>query len=195
MYQGLRFYFLSLYAIGPVISLVVLLRRGLKPSTAQYKVKDWRRYIPTVLLPFEWLLPPALILLGFGEVRAEWLPARLSGCAVSACGIALLVWASVSLGRFLVHGAAVFEDHTLVTSGPYHFVRHPIYLGYLALLLGSVLGTLNVCLFLLWPLSLLGIVFQADAEEQLLDAKFTDAYQSYAERSGRFIPRLRNGGG
>jgi protein-S-isoprenylcysteine O-methyltransferase Ste14 len=94
------------------------------------------------------------------------------------------------LGRFLVHEAAIFPDHTLITSGPYRFVRHPIYSGYLALLLGSGLGMLNVWLLLIWPLSFLAILIQAGAEERLLLSKFGQAYRIYASGTGCLIPRL-----
>src|SRR4051812_46302932 len=167
MLQGLRLYFAALYAVGPVIALLALRRRS-RPRAAQYQVKGWRWHVPTVLLPVEWLLPPAFLLLGFGELQAEWLPVRLVGLAVSLCGAIVLVWAALALGKFLVHEATVFQDHNLITSGPYRFVRHPIYAGYLALLLGSGVGMLNVFLLLLWPLSLLGILLQARSEEQLL---------------------------
>jgi protein-S-isoprenylcysteine O-methyltransferase Ste14 len=141
------------------------------------------------------LLPPALILLGLGEIEAGWLPLRLLGLAVGLSGAALLIWASVTLGRFLVHEAAVFEDHALVTRGPYRFVRHPIYSGYLALLLGSGLGMLNVWLLLLWPISLLGILVQAGAEERLLESKFGEVYRRYTARTGQLMPRTLNWAG
>src|SRR5262249_41075486 len=159
---------------GPVVALLAWLRRRAGTGPAQYQAKGWRWHVPTVLLPVEWLLPPALLLLGFGELQAEWLPVRLVGLAVSLCGAFVLVWAALTLGKFLVHEATVFQDHNLVMSGPYRFVRHPIYSGYLALLLGSGVGMLNVCLLLLWPLSLFGILIQAKSEEQLLGSKFAD---------------------
>jgi protein-S-isoprenylcysteine O-methyltransferase len=145
------------------------------------------------LLPVEWLLPPALIALGVGEIGADWPAVRVLGFAVGLAGAALLAWAAVLLGRFLVHEAAVVQDHTLVTSGPYRFVRHPIYAGYLALLLGSAVAALNVWLLLLAPLSLLGILVQAGSEEQLLARRFGPDYQRYACRTGQLVPRWRRG--
>jgi protein-S-isoprenylcysteine O-methyltransferase Ste14 len=65
-----------------------------------------------------------------------------------------------------------------------------VYAGYLALLLGSGLASLNVCLWLLWPVSLVGILIQASSEEQLLAAKFGQDYESYVRRTGRLLPRL-----
>jgi protein-S-isoprenylcysteine O-methyltransferase Ste14 len=136
----------------------------------------------------EWLLPPLLILLGIGEIQADWLPVRLGGFALAACGAALLVWATAVLGRQFVHEAAIIENHVLVTTGPYCFVRHPVYSGYLLLLVGSGLATLNTWLLLLWPLSLVGILIQAASEERLLRARFAGDYECYVGRVGRLVP-------
>jgi protein-S-isoprenylcysteine O-methyltransferase Ste14 len=143
-----------------------------------------------VLLPVEWLLPPALIAFRVGEIEADWLPFRVVGLTLGLAGAVLLIWASVVLGRFLLHEAAIREDHALVASGPYRFVRHPVYSGYLALLLGSGIAALNVCLLLLWPVSLLGILIQAASEEQLLGERFGQDYQRYVRRTGRLVPRF-----
>jgi len=88
--------------------------------------------------------------------------------AVGLAGAVLLVWASLRLGKLLIHEAAIRVDHALIEGGPYRFVRHPVYAGYLALLLGSGVASLNFCLLLIWPVSLLGILIQAASEEQLL---------------------------
>jgi protein-S-isoprenylcysteine O-methyltransferase len=189
MNEALRLSALALFAVGPVIAVLALLRRGLKQSATLSRIKGWRWYVPVVLLPVEWLLPPALIALHVGEIEAGWLAARVVGLAVGLTGAALLVWASVVLGRFMMHEAAIREDHALIESGPYRFVRHPVYTGYLALLLGSGVASLNVCLLLLWPVSLLGILMQAAAEEQLLGARFGRDYERYVGRIGRLVPR------
>src|SRR5258708_27756311 len=168
MHERLRLCFLALYAVGPAVALLALLRRKSGGSTARSRVEGWRWYVPPLLLPVEWLLPPALLLVGLGEMQAAWVPVRLVGLVVGLGGAAVLAWASASLGRFLVHEAAILQDHALITNGPYRFVRHPIYSGYLALLLGSALGMLNIWLLLLWPLSLFGILIQAGSEERRL---------------------------
>jgi protein-S-isoprenylcysteine O-methyltransferase Ste14 len=195
MSGGLRLAALALFAVGPLVAVPALLRRRSKPSATRTRVTGWRWYVPAVLLPIEWLLPPALIALRVGEVESGWVPVRVFGLAVGLAGAALLIWASVLLGRFLLHEAAVREDHALVVSGPYRFVRHPVYMGYLALLFGSGLATLNLCLLLLWPVSLLGILIQAASEEQLLRARFGHDYEHYANRTGRLVPRFRGPAG
>jgi protein-S-isoprenylcysteine O-methyltransferase len=190
MSEGLRLSSLALFAVGPVVAVLALLRRCSYPSPTLSRIKGWRWYVPMVLLPVEWLLPPLLIALRFSEIEADWLPVRLVGLVIGLAGAALLVWASILLGRFLVHEAAVREDHTLIESGPYRFVRHPVYAGYLALLLGSGVASLNVCLWLLWPISLLGILTQAASEEKLLEERFGQDYKRYVRRTGRLVPRL-----
>jgi protein-S-isoprenylcysteine O-methyltransferase len=189
MSEALRLSSLALFAVGPVVAVLALLRRGVKPSPTLSRIKGWRWYVPVVLLPVEWVLPPALIALRVGEIEAGWLPVRLVGLAVGLTGAGLLGWASLRLGRFLLHEAAVREDHTLIESGPYRFVRHPVYAGYLALLLGSGVASLNVCLWLLWPVSLLGILLQVASEEQLLGVRFGQDYERYVRRTGRLVPR------
>ena len=190
MSEALRLSSLALFAVGPVVAVLALLRRRLKPSPTLSRIRGWRWYVPVVLLPVEWLLPPALIALRVGEIEAGWLPVQVVGLAVGLAGAVLLVWASVLLGRLLIHEAAVREDHALIESGPYRFVRHPVYAGYLALLLGSGVASLNVCLWLLWPVSLLGIRIQAASEEQLLEERFGQDYERYVRRTGRLVPRF-----
>jgi protein-S-isoprenylcysteine O-methyltransferase Ste14 len=190
MSEGLRLSSLALFAVGPLVAVLALLCRGFRPSATLYRIEGWRWYVPMLLLPVEWLLPPALIAFRAGEIEASWLPVRVVGLAVGLTGAVLLVWASVLLGRFLMHEAAVREDHALVVSGPFRFVRHPVYTGYLALLLGSGIASLNVYLLLLWPVSLLGIFIQAASEEQLLGVRFGRDYERYAGRIGRLAPRF-----
>jgi len=172
------------------VATLALVQRRAGGSTVQARVEGWRWYVPAILLPFEWLLPPALLLLGLGELQARWDSVRFLGLVVGLCGAVVLVWASASLGSFMAHEAAIFQNHALITSGPYRFVRHPVYSGYLALLLGSGLGMLNVWLLLFWPLSLLGILVQAGSEERLLQSKFGQTYQDYAARTGQLVPRF-----
>jgi protein-S-isoprenylcysteine O-methyltransferase Ste14 len=191
MSEAVRFSALGLFAVGPVVAVLALLRRKFKPAATMCRIEGWRWHVPTFLLPVEWLLPPILIGFRVGEIDAGWLPVRVAGLALGLAGAALLVWASLVLGRFLMHEAAVREDHALIDKGPYAFVRHPIYTGYLALLLGSGIASLNVCLWLIWPISLLGILVQASSEEKLLTARFGHAYEHYAWQTGQLVPRFR----
>ena len=190
MSEALRLSSLGLFAVGPVVAVLALLCRRRRPPARLHRIAGWRWYVPMALLPVEWLLPPALIVLQVGGIEAGWWPVRVAGLVLGLAGAVLLVWASVLLGRFLMHEAAVREDHVLLVSGPYRLVRHPVYTGYLALLLGSGVASLNVCLLLLWPVSLLGILIQTTSEERLLGERFGQDYERYVRRTGRLVPRF-----
>ncbi len=84
----------------------------------------------------------------------------------------------------MMHEAAVREDHALIATGPYCFVRHPEYADYLALLLGSGVASLNVCLWLIWPISLMGILIQAASEERILAERVSQKYKCCVRRIG-----------
>ncbi len=190
MIEALRLSAMALYAVGPVLSVMALRGRWLNPSPMRARIRSWRWYVPTLLLPVEWVLPPILIALRIGEIEADWLAVRVVGLVVGVAGTGLVVWSAVVLGRFMMHEAAVRDDHALVATGPYRFVRHPVYAGYLALLLGSGIASLNIYLWMIWPISFTGILIQASSEEQVLGERFGPDYESYARRTGRLVPRI-----
>ena len=61
------------------------------------------------------------------------------------------------------------------------------------MLLGSGVASLNICLGLLWPVSLIGILIQA-VSEGLLGERFGENYERYVRRTGRLVPRFRAAG-
>lgn len=142
------------------------------------------------LLPVEWLVAPALIALRIGAIEVGWLPLRVVGLAVGPAGAGLLVWASTLQARLMIHKAAVREDHAHIDCGPFRFIRHPVYAGYLVPLPGSAVASLNVCVLVLWPLSLLGILMQVATEEQVPVERFGKAYERYVRQTGRLVPRF-----
>src|SRR5262245_63648724 len=114
MSEALRLSALALFAVGPAVALLALLRRRREPSPVLSRITGWRCYVPAALLPIEWIVAPALIAFRVGEIDAVWLPVRLVGLTVGLAGAAVLVWASAVLGRFMMHSAAVAENHALV---------------------------------------------------------------------------------
>jgi protein-S-isoprenylcysteine O-methyltransferase Ste14 len=186
----LRIYFLLFYTAGVAIIALRVLPAVLARTRVEARPTKLRAYLPFVLIPFQWLLPPIIIFFRIGELSIDAPALRLLGLAVGLYAAALLLWAPLTLGRFLVPYAVVFRDHELVTSGPFRFMRHPVYSGNLALFLGSALGTLNIYLLLLWPTVMLSFVAEARIEERLLRDRFGAVYDAYAARAGLLLPRL-----
>ena len=61
------------------------------------------------------------------------------GAALCVAGVAIAIWARANLGANWSERPAIKKGHELVTSGPYRFVRHPIYFGMLLAMLGTSL--------------------------------------------------------
>lgn len=109
------------------------------------------------------------------------------GSALLVCGIGLAVWARIHLGRNWGMPMTRKDEPELVTSGPYRFVRHPIYSGVLLALLGTSLAT-NI--YWLIALAIMGsyFIYSARVEERLMLGEFPDAYAGYMARTKMLIP-------
>ncbi len=82
--------------------------------------------------------------------------------------------------------------HELVTSGPYQYMRHPMYLGFYLNHAGVFLMTGNWLIGSTWFLAFtLIMIYRLGREEQMMIDKFGDAYSRYMARSGKLLPRLR----
>lgn len=132
----------------------------------------------------------AFLLLRVFKVHAlptHSLALQVIGTALLACGLGLAVWARIYLGRNWGMPMTRKDEPELVTSGPYRFVRHPIYSGILLALLGMALAT---SIYWLIALGAMGayFVFSATVEERLLTTEFPAAYPSYRARTKMLIP-------
>jgi protein-S-isoprenylcysteine O-methyltransferase Ste14 len=111
----------------------------------------------------------------------------LGGVMLCALGIAFAIYARVHLGRNWGLPMTRKENPELVTSGPYAYVRHPIYAGILVAVFGSAIGTSP---FWLIPFVLLGIyfVYSARREEKLMLEQFPEQYPQYMRRTKMLVP-------
>jgi protein-S-isoprenylcysteine O-methyltransferase Ste14 len=111
------------------------------------------------------------------------------GVVLCALGIGLAVWARIHIGRNWGMPMSRKEDPELVTTGPYAFIRHPIYTGMLVAILGSAIGGSRVWLL---PLSLFGpyFIYSARREERLMLEQFPAQYSAYMARTKMLLPFL-----
>jgi protein-S-isoprenylcysteine O-methyltransferase Ste14 len=188
----LRAVFLAVYGVTCAVMVVKVLPAAARNPVPVRRASDRQRWLPVVLVPLGFLVPSAVVLSRWGELASPPPAMRIAGVAVASYGVAMMLAAAATLGRFLVPQAVTIADHALVTAGPYRLVRHPAYAGDLALWLGAALATANVVLLALWPVYLLGVRAQTDAEDHVLDAHFGEAFRAWAARTGRLLPRLRS---
>ncbi|MEX0641992.1 MAG: isoprenylcysteine carboxylmethyltransferase family protein [Pirellulales bacterium] len=117
-----------------------------------------------------------------------WL--RWAGVALGIAAAGLLVWTFRALGRNLTDTVVTRRNASLVTNGPYRWVRHPFYVSFALGAIANALVTAN------WILAITGIgvfvllAIRARIEERNLIARFGREYEEYMTRTGRFLPRL-----
>jgi protein-S-isoprenylcysteine O-methyltransferase Ste14 len=111
------------------------------------------------------------------------------GAALAVVGVAFAVWARVVLGHNwsgLV--MMVREGHQLVQTGPYAIVRHPIYTGMLAAIVGAALTLGTLASWVAVASGLFGILLRVDVEERLMASEFGDAHADYRAKTRKLIP-------
>lgn len=116
---------------------------------------------------------------------APWL--RGIGLALFVLGLALAVWARVYLGRNWGMPMSEKADPELVTTGPYHTVRHPIYSGMILAMVGTAIAVSLYWLIAVVPLGGY-FVYSAVMEERYLAERFPGAYPRYKQSSKMLIP-------
>jgi protein-S-isoprenylcysteine O-methyltransferase Ste14 len=117
-----------------------------------------------------------------------WL--RWAGLGLGLLADALSYWVFSNLGNNVSPTVATRSAHQLVTSGPYRWVRHPLYsmgmiayLGFALLAANWFIALLSVAVFIILRIRL------PQEEAHLID-KFGDQYRDYMKKTGRFLPRL-----
>ena len=147
-------------------------------------------------LPLIWSIIVASIFAGFflrGAFPQGGLPyPRLFyaiGLILFLFGLIIRWVAIIHLGRFFTVNVAIAQDHELIMTGPYRYVRHPSYTGTLLIFLGFGLCMLNIfsLLAVILPISAV-FLWRMHVEEEALRAAFGDRYRAYLARTHRLIP-------
>jgi len=164
--------------------------------------KEPRKAEPAVVLAKILLGAPAMLAILVYLFRPQMLnwsnlalpPAwRWAGAAILAVSVAGLAWVHSTLGRNFSTELRIRPDQTLVTSGPYRYVRHPMYSAFFLLFSGMGLLAANWFIGTAGLLALILIVlFRVSREEEMMVNAFGDQYRRYASTTGRFLPRVRS---
>jgi protein-S-isoprenylcysteine O-methyltransferase Ste14 len=131
------------------------------------------------------MLPPG-VFRGNG-LAVHALALQIVGTVLFVSGLGLAVWARIYLGRNWGMPMTQKEEPELVTSGPYRFVRHPIYTGILAGMAGTALAT-NLYWLAAFVISGVYFVHSARVEEKIMGATFPGTYPAYKARTKMLIP-------
>jgi protein-S-isoprenylcysteine O-methyltransferase Ste14 len=112
------------------------------------------------------------------------------GILLLLLGLAIAVWARFVLGRNWSGIVTVKKDHTLITRGPYAWVRHPIYTGILLGLLGTAVTLGTLLNFIEVPVVALAFWLKLRTEERFMLETFGEQYKAYRQRVKALIPNV-----
>lgn len=136
----------------------------------------WRPNVPVSLLD-QRILP-----------RAAW--AFWIGAVVTLMGLLFSAWGRAYLGRNWSGTVTVKENHELITSGPYRFVRHPIYTGLLLAFIGSAFARGDLAGLAAVLLVFVAFRRKLRMEERWMREQFGEAYEAYSQRVPALVPFL-----
>jgi len=108
----------------------------------------------------------------------------LLGDCLAMAGLGFTVYALQALGRNI---SIIPQVRSLVESGPYRLVRHPLYVGELITFFGVVLARFGIGAIVVFLVLAALQVYRASQEEEILETMFPQ-YRKYALRTPRFVP-------
>jgi protein-S-isoprenylcysteine O-methyltransferase Ste14 len=178
-----------------VIFLVVWLVWAMRTKPTQ------RREGVSSRLSYSVLSVAAALAMFSGDVPREWLRVRIFpadlwievfGIVLTVAGISFAIWARIYLGGNWSSSVTVKVGHQLVRSGPYRWVRHPIYSGMILGMLGTAIVRGQVRGLVAVALLYVGFTIKSRIEERAMMSTFGAEYDEYSRTTGAIVPKLRS---
>lgn len=113
------------------------------------------------------------------------------GMALFAIGFMVRIYSILTLKQYFMYSVAKVENHKIIETGLYIFIRHPGYLGQLIIFVGisiSISNWLSIVLMMI-PVTV-GYLYRIKIEEKFMTDQFGEDYQKYQERTKKIIPML-----
>lgn len=193
--------FLALFGLGiaaQIWALVIAAR-----NSAHGRPADWSFGAPeedrrelfkirvVLFIAFAGLITEALFDYMNGGLAQQLMWTHWLGLAVFWAGTLLLIVATKTLGTSFSPTEHLSADHHLVTSGPYGFVRHPIYLSNIITWIGFLTVYFSWIFFIVIGLHMTYLLSRIPREETALSELYGDVYRSYLYNTGMLVPSPR----
>jgi protein-S-isoprenylcysteine O-methyltransferase Ste14 len=147
-----------------------------------------------------WFQIPGLILLIAIMVASTWdyrdslyvvrSPTNLVAAILFGVLLVFRIWSHVVLDRSYSATIEIRDDHRLVKTGPYKYIRHPIYTGTILSAMCIPVFTSSLAGFLLSLLSIPLFIYRINIEEKMLIEEYGDEYREYQKDTWRLFPYL-----
>lgn len=129
-----------------------------------------------------------------GPFSRRFLPdsesAASAGVLLTACGLTLAIWARTHLSTNWSANIVIRARHSLVRTGPYAHLRHPVYSGLLLAISGTALAQEEWRGLLALAIVVAAFSIKAKREEAFLRGEFGIEFDEHAQHTGFFLPRL-----
>jgi len=156
--------------------------------------KEWVTGILLIVLtPVELIL---ILLYVWGPIWMNWADIlgpywiHWTGAGLMVLSIPLMSWIHTTLGKHYSYALETKSEQTLVKSGPYARVRHPLYSAHNLNNLGMILLTGNIPLIIFAIFGIPLTYVRMRDEERMMIEQFGSEYEEYIERTGRIFPKL-----
>lgn len=169
-------------------------KHGEEQNTLKKREEGWTSRVASLLglggfvALFIYVIQPAW--LAWGSLPLPlWL--RWTGVVLALSGFALLQWSQNTLGKNWSDTPRMMKEQSLITSGPYQFIRHPIYTAFLLILGSTLLISANWFIGFAWiGMTILEVASRIGFEENLMLEYFGEPYRDYMKRTGKLLPKL-----
>lgn len=177
-------------ALALVLYLAHVVHRKRFPKTDA--VGGWGEVF-LIVLPCLWALSLAVYLLNFSwfsfrVLLPEWL--RWVGTLGMTLCVPLSVWVYRTLGVHFSTKLQLLPQHQLVCTGPYRFVRHPMYATLFLCAVSTGLISAHLVVMVTGAAVMVAMALRIKKEETMLQAHFGEAYGDYREKTGAILPKL-----
>jgi protein-S-isoprenylcysteine O-methyltransferase Ste14 len=192
------YHWIAVVSLGAAMSISIYFRSKanrlgdkIDPSQEGKLILTLRRIFGLALWlsALAYLINPAWMAWAYFPLPA-WV--RWVGAVIMVACVPLIYWVFSSLGKNVTPTVTIRREHSLVTHGPYRWVRHPLYtVGFLAFAGLSLLAAnwfIAAVLIFGWPV----LVMRTPIEERRLIERFGDEYREYMLRTGRYLPKLNS---
>jgi protein-S-isoprenylcysteine O-methyltransferase Ste14 len=121
----------------------------------------------------------------------DWNTFFAIGMALVVIGFVIRIHSILTLKQYFTYSVAKVENHKIIETGLYKFIRHPGYLGQLIIFIGlstSISNWLSVLVMMI-PITL-GYLYRIKVEERFMLEQLGEDYLNYQERTKRLIPMI-----
>jgi protein-S-isoprenylcysteine O-methyltransferase Ste14 len=162
-------------------------RRISKVTTSNDKSSLWWLY---GLITLGYALSFSIGATKMGRIHA-WNTFFVIGVALFVIGLMIRIHSLLTLKQYFTYSVAKVENHKIIETGLYKFIRHPGYLGQLIIFIGistSISNWLSILVMMI-PITL-GYLYRIKVEERFMLEQLGEDYLNYQERTKRLIPMI-----